>query len=175
MRRQVRAGITLLGLVLALTGVQAVRGEISGPTTEVEYTSRFESSEAPYVDVAFDRFLFGLSRIAERYQAYALHVTAGDSAILLSVTDDSVVILSGSESVDGILDVPSADPALWASLDAEQQAILDYPGDLEADETVTIYVLAPALAAATVPDSLAYTIGHLAQTFEIGPALMPMP
>ena len=131
-----------------------MRGEISGPPTESVYSSQEEQADPPYVYVTFDPTpVLGLSRSRRRYQAYTLQVTAGDSPVLLSAADDDVVIRAGDETVGGIMDMAATDPAfLGDELDGEQQATLRYPGDVQAYETVTIYVLAPPLTTSATPD-----------------------
>ena len=64
-------------------------------------------------------------------------------------------------------DLAQADPTMWDGLDTNLRQALLYPAAIEADQALTIYVLAPAAEISGLPTSFTYAIQSLGRPLEL--------
>jgi hypothetical protein len=168
MHARLSIGLAVLGLIVAeFATLPAAAG--GGEGTREDY---FESRDTtlPRLSVRFDRVIYGLSLTGGKYKVFPVMIEnrSGEARLVLSRQNDAFTIITHHhDEVPGILDLASADPALWDELDAELRQALLYPGALEPSETRIFYVLAPAAQITEIPESFVFLIKSLERSVKL--------
>jgi hypothetical protein len=147
----------------------------AGGTRTTLYVTRDNRPDLPRAAIRFDDVLYALNTVQGKYKVFSLMLESrpDGSPVSLSREADTFSISAGGRTVQGILDLAKADPELWGSLETPLKEALLYPAALEAEETRTIYVLAPASELQGMPESFSLFIKSLDYTLEI-PKSAPM-
>ena len=167
MRARLSLGLAVLGL--AVLGIApAIAGGGGGTRADI-YITRESDHTLPLMSVRFDRVIYLLSIAAGKYRVFPVLIEnpAGGRSLVLSREQDSFTVVADGHPVRGILDLAQADPAMWDGLDTNLRQALLYPAAIEADQALTIYVLAPAAEISGLPTSFTYAIQSLGRPLEL--------
>jgi len=167
MRARLSLGLAVLGLAVA-TIAPAVAGGGGGTRADF-YISRETDHTLPLLSVRFDRVIYMLSIAGGKYRVFPVQIEnpAGGRHLVLSREQDSFTVVADGHQVRGILDLAAADPAMWDGLDTNLRQALLYPASIEANQALTIYVLAPAAEVPGLPTSFTYAIQSLGRPLEL--------
>jgi hypothetical protein len=151
------------GLVVA-TALAAGGGALNDPQkTYVSTTRGAAADDIVVATVTLQLVSYELNSVAGKYRLIPVLLRAGrrQAPVMLSLEQDSLVVISNGQRITGSFQLSALDRALWDGLSPEMRNRLTYPEQLKPDSAMVVYAFAPLTELKAPPSSFEYTIKSL--------------